>query len=413
MVNYIEKYINNNLHTIGVFLDIQAAFDTIKPEKIYTELLKYGSDKNLASWYYNYITHRNMYLEINGIKTGITTRDGFAQGGVCSAKFWIIAFNDAIEIINKRGVYGNGFADDCVALLGGDKLDHIMSRLQKIVTELEAWGAKHGLMFNAHKTEVIIFTRATLTVAQLPNKLQMGDSQVDFSSHAKYLGIIIDRKLNWSLQIDKVFKRGKQSLFALKQATSKKWGPKPKYMKWMYNAIIKPRIVYGCLCWGPALKYVTQRDKINSVTNLAVSVISNTRRSTPRLALQIMYDIPPLDLIVNYEAMACLGRNRQVITKDWPRQNKQSQTLIGHILYWEKMAKNMGIDLESTDRINMDMWNNKFTVNLTSFLNIGHPLPAQISIYTDGSKTEDHVGSGYVIYKEGIEIHANSTRLAE
>ena len=52
-------------------------------------------------------------------------------------KFWIIAFNEAIEIINKLGVYGNGFADDCVALLGGDKLDPIMSRLQKVVWELE------------------------------------------------------------------------------------------------------------------------------------------------------------------------------------------------------------------------------------------------------------------------------------
>ena len=34
----------------------------------------------------------------------ITCRDVFPQGGVCSAKFWIIAFNEAIEIINNMGV---------------------------------------------------------------------------------------------------------------------------------------------------------------------------------------------------------------------------------------------------------------------------------------------------------------------
>ena len=38
------------------------------------------------------------------------------------------------------------------------------------------------------------------------------------------------------------------------------------------------------------------------------------------------------------------------------------QTLIGHILYWEKMVKSKEIDLESTDRVKMDMWNNIKTI---------------------------------------------------
>ena len=71
--------------------------------------------------------------------------------------------------------------------------------------------------------------------------------------------------------------------------------------------------------------------------------------------------------------------------------------------------RNLGIDLESTDRIKMDMWGNKYNVNQESFLNTNKPIPAQISIYTDESKTEDHVGTGYVIYKKGVGIHTKST----
>ena len=59
--------------------------------------------------------------------------------------------------------------------------------------------------------------------------------------------------------------------------------------------------------------------------------------------------------------------------------------LVGHILYWERLAGNLGKDPESTDRIKMDMWGNKYTVNQDSFLNTNKPIPAQISIYTDGS----------------------------
>ena len=166
-----------------------------------------------------------------------------------------------------------------------------------------------------------------------------------------------------------------------------------------------------CISWGPTLRNNTQKEKLNTVTNLAVSQISNTRRSTPRATLQILYDIPPLDLIMKYEAIVLLSRNRKVIVKDWLGQNKQSRMLVGHIQYWERLAGNLGIDLESTDRIEMDMWGNKYTVNQESFLNTNKPIPAQISIYTDGSKTEDHVETGYVIYKQGVEIHTNSTML--
>ena len=109
---------------MAVFLDIQAAFDTISTEKIYGELIKHEVDSNLAKWYYNYISHRNMYTTINGAST-----TGFPQGGVCSAKFWIIAFNEAFEILNQRGVYGIGFADDCAALLGGNNLHQQMTRM--------------------------------------------------------------------------------------------------------------------------------------------------------------------------------------------------------------------------------------------------------------------------------------------
>ena len=53
VVNYIEKYIYNGQHAIGVFLDIQAAFDTIDPDKVKLSLLEHGGDRKLVDWYYN------------------------------------------------------------------------------------------------------------------------------------------------------------------------------------------------------------------------------------------------------------------------------------------------------------------------------------------------------------------------
>ena len=46
--NYIEKHMANNEDVIGVFLDIQAVFDTITPTSIKEALLRHNLDDKLA-----------------------------------------------------------------------------------------------------------------------------------------------------------------------------------------------------------------------------------------------------------------------------------------------------------------------------------------------------------------------------
>ena len=59
-INKIEKHILNGEHCMEVFLDIQAAFDSITPEHIKSALLKHGCHPDMVDWYYELITHRNL-----------------------------------------------------------------------------------------------------------------------------------------------------------------------------------------------------------------------------------------------------------------------------------------------------------------------------------------------------------------
>ena len=49
-VNVIEKFLAEGKYCIGIFLDIQGAFDTIHPNYIRTKLLEHGGHKNLVNW---------------------------------------------------------------------------------------------------------------------------------------------------------------------------------------------------------------------------------------------------------------------------------------------------------------------------------------------------------------------------
>lgn len=197
-VNYIEKHVSTNKDVLGDFLDIQAVFDTIAHESIKEALLDHNIDPIMVEWYYNYLTLRNLYTEHNGESATATIKIGFPQGCVCSAKFWIIAFNKAIEIINQFGALEIGFTDDCSILLHSrGNNNHAMSLVQRITNQLITWEHSLGLTFKPTETLCMLFSRATEKTITYPRrKLEINNTEVDFSQNTRYLGVQLDTKLN-------------------------------------------------------------------------------------------------------------------------------------------------------------------------------------------------------------------------
>ena len=134
VTDYIEQNIFFNKHVLAVFLDILAAFDTISPLKIKSALKTHEINPLINNWYHNYITKRHLYLEKNKSKISTMVGTGFPQGGVCSAKLWIIAYNN--KIMKSHGVTGFGFADNSCTLIGETNLNQMMSRTQKVNNEI-------------------------------------------------------------------------------------------------------------------------------------------------------------------------------------------------------------------------------------------------------------------------------------
>ena len=96
----------------------------------------------------------------------------------------------------------------------------------------------------------------------------------------------------------------------------------------------------------------------------------------------------------------------------WKPKNKKA-SFEGQIRYWEKYAVTYDMDLEGSDKIRQTIWDRCYTVNSGSYSHTGYPIQSLINIYTDGSKTDDHVGCGFVIYRGNYEILSSSIRLPE
>ena len=158
--DYIEKFVVRRGYCLGLFLDISSAYDSMDIEHIRNSLYLHGGEADLVEWYYNYLARRVLHIKLHGNSVAFICSQGFPQGGVASAKFWIIGFNPAIEIINRHQVVGQGYADDLAAVFGGRKPAELVPRMQNVLDKLVEWGESCNLSFNPDKTVAVGFTRA-------------------------------------------------------------------------------------------------------------------------------------------------------------------------------------------------------------------------------------------------------------
>jgi len=88
------------------------------------------------------------------------------------------------------------------------------------LSTLSGWISEYGLGVNPEKIELVLFTRK----ATLPKLHQTRRTLIN---QAKYLGVILDKKLNWTDNITDRTRKAAIALFAWKKAIGKKWGFSP------------------------------------------------------------------------------------------------------------------------------------------------------------------------------------------
>ena len=105
------------------------------------------------------------------------------------------------------------------------------------------------MTFSAAKTEAIVFTHKHGGSLGFPS-LRMGTRLLPFSDSVRYLGVILDSKLNFKEHITNQSKKAKRLLMAARGTLRKQCGPSPAETRWIYEAMVKPVVLYGSIVWG-------------------------------------------------------------------------------------------------------------------------------------------------------------------
>ena len=399
LVTQIEEGLEKKEYALGVFLDIQGAFDNVSAKAIERGMRKKGLPESLIKWYCHYVGHRRLVVDHNGIKVVRYLTRGTPQGGVLSPVIWNLVFEDFLALFEQRRVTANGFADDGALMILGENPHVMMMHMQLAVNRALEWGKSCELNFSPEKTVVVLFTRKYKP--DIPQELRMGEMKVPFSSTVKYLGVTLDKKLSWKAHIDRTVKAAKFKLMRVRNAMGKLWGINPLMMRWLYTGCIRPAISYAALVWAQACQKQWVVTALKRVNRLALTAIGHFRRSTPTAGLEIIMHVRPLDVHIQFEA--CLALNRTSFTMGADGEHINHKVIRGgHREYCSKLLDRLNLTITESDKVTPTYrWRKLFELDKESFSH-GKPYPCQLGtyeVYTDGSGQDGKFGSGTVVFR--------------
>ena len=258
-VNYsIDKIvteIENNKHVLGIFIDLSKAFDTICHKSLLFKLEHYGIRGNANLLIESYLSERTQLVNFDGTKsTELYITDGVPQGSVLGPLLFIVFINDIVRSSNLGEFVM--FADDTNIFVSATTEHEAYCKANLLLSQLDKYMFLNQLHINLGKCVYMHFKpsiRCSNNNAQRPflssnnHSLQLNGIVIPKVNKARFLGIVIDEKLDWQAQIDALIEKLNSCIITIKRI--KKFIPKEHYHK-LYHSLFKSHMIYGITAWG-------------------------------------------------------------------------------------------------------------------------------------------------------------------
>ena len=271
----IRGSLDNNMFAVGVFIDLQKAFDTVDHNILLSKLEHYGIRGISYNWFKSYLTNRKQYVLVNETKSKLLSVNfGVPQGSVLGPLLFLLYIND----LNKAIKYSTTrhFADDTSLLIKKKSLKQLQKQLNIDLKSLYKWLNANKISLNVGKTELIIFRNIKKEI-DYDLKIKINGKKLLPTTHVKYLGIYLDSHLKWNYHCEILAAK----LSRMNGLLSKiRYYVTPNTLKEIYFAIFSSLMLYNAQIWGQYInKYV---NRITKLQNKALRIINFAQYDSPK-----------------------------------------------------------------------------------------------------------------------------------
>ena len=265
-LHYVEQFTRNTWRkgqvVSALFLDIQAAFPNMRKDKLIMNM----KVRNLAAEYCKYVNmilmQRQIQLKFNNhTSTPFLPPNRCCQGCPLSMLLYTIYNAPLIQVANKDKPNKQivGFMDDTTLLASSKNFDEAHGTLKNMMEHKNGvfeWSWSYNSPLKMNKLALVNFTLshkkasgARTLILTHPDRDGQLTHQIQPSPHAKLLGVLLDLKLTWKVQHEKVCEKAIKWTMAFKCFTKAVVGIHMNEAHKLYNAVAVPKITYATDLW--------------------------------------------------------------------------------------------------------------------------------------------------------------------
>lgn len=358
-----------------ISFDIEGAFNNIDHSVIQEIILQLPIENYLKNLLNSFLNFRQIINETKNNTEIFFSLKGCPQGSCLGPSVWTLVADKILKSL-PDSLYFKAFADDFVLIEKANSRRSLESATNYSIQIFSDICDSLNLNVSASKTEGTLFGPNLLLNRRPIFKIK--NSTIKIVNNLKYLGIILDPKLNFIPHLDYLNSKILDFTTNISRNRGRFWGINYSLLRLWYSTVLEKQLTYGSEAWSPFLNVHGLR-KLKSLQRKCILSVSGAYKSSATDGLLTILGIPPLDLIMEI--------NRKKFLLKYINQPVNIQDILINPDEIDFNIINTDIDptLPIKNIINIENFKqediNKFNMDLI--------------IYTDGSKNEQ--GSAYAI----------------
>ena len=246
LTEHIRELLDKGEYVCGVFVDLEKAFDTVHHDILCDKIKAYGLRGNVNDLLKSYLSSRKQYVSINGFNSNeMNVTCGVPQGSSLGPLLFLIYINDFYLCLSQTSC--GHFADDTFIIYNSKKAKTIETIVNTELKEVIKWLRLNKLSLNAGKTEFIFFHSSRHTLDYEKVFINFNGVRLTPVNYIKYLGMLIDKNLNWNYHVINLCKKLSRANGVLSKL---RYNAPLDICLQVYYAIFFSHLTYGCNLWG-------------------------------------------------------------------------------------------------------------------------------------------------------------------
>ena len=293
VVEQLYENLNDNLISIGVFIDFSKAFDTINHEILLHKLMAYGIKGIAYQLFESYLENRRQAVKIgNSCSSVARVNLGVPQGSVLGPILYLLYVDEIPRISSNFSTCL--FADDTSLLFRSSNFDEIFTLCNHELNRFYEWCCSNRLSINVSKTKFMIFSNRKVSNVR---SIELHNEPLEHVSSVRFLGVELDENLKFNLHINNISQKISKNTGMIRKI--KEFIPNDTLIN-LYHSLVEPYLYYCSLIFGGAFQShintleVAQRKCVRVVGNQPYNAHSNPIFC--RLKLLKMHDIYKFNL---------------------------------------------------------------------------------------------------------------------